>query len=89
MNVLHNIQLKPYNSFRTEAEAKLFCEPKSVEELSEIVKCYSNEKKLVLGGGFNLFFTKDFDGLVIHPQMKGTNIWHEDDSVIEIEANAS
>ena len=89
MNVLHNIQLKPYNSFRTEAEAKLFCEPKSVEELSEIVKCYSNEKKLVLGGGFNLFFTKDFDGLVIHPQMKGTNIWHEDDSVIEIEANSS
>ena len=89
MNVQHNIQLKPYNSFRTEAEAKLFCEPKSVEELSEIVKCYSNEKKLVLGGGFNLFFTKDFDGLVIHPQMKGTNIWHEDDSVIEIEANSS
>ena len=89
MNVLHNIQLKPYNSFRTEAQAKLFCEPKSVEELSEIVKCYSNEKKLVLGGGFNLFFTKDFDGLVIHPQMKGTNIWHEDDSVIEIEANSS
>ena len=89
MNVLHNIQLKPYNSFRTEAQAKLFCEPKSVEELSEIVKCYSNEKKLVLGGGFNLFFTKDFDGLVIHPQMKGTNIWHEDDNVIEIEASAS
>ncbi len=89
MNVQHNIQLKPYNSFRTEAFAKLFCEPESVEELSEIVKQYSNEKMLVLGGGYNLFFTKDFDGLVIHPQMKGTNIWYEDDSTIEIEASAS
>ena len=89
MNIQHNIHLKPYNSFRTEAKAKLFCEPKSVEELSEIVRLYSNEKKLVLGGGYNLFFTEDFDGLVIHPQMKGTNVWYEDDNVVEIEANAS
>ena len=89
MSVQHNIKLKPYNSFRTEAVAKLFCEPKSVEELSGIVKQYTKEKMMVLGGGYNLFFTKDFDGLVIHPQMKGTNIWYEDDSVIEIEANAS
>ncbi len=89
MKVQHNIQLKPYNSFRTEAKAKLFCEPKSVEELSEIVKKHPHEKKLILAGGYNTFFTKDFDGLVIHPQIKGSNIWYEDDSVVEIEANAS
>ena len=62
MNIQHNIQLKPYNSFRTEAVAKLFCEPKTVEEMSNIVRHYPTEDKLVLGGGFNLFFTKDFDG---------------------------
>lgn len=89
MNIQNNIQLKPYNSFRTEAKAKLFCEPKTVEELSKIVKNHSSEKKLVLGGGYNLFFTEDFDGLVIHPQIKGTNLWYEDDNVVEIEANAS
>ena len=89
MNIQHNIQLKPYNSFRTEAVAKLFCEPKSVDELSKIVKHYPHQEKLVLGAGFNLFFTKDFDGLVIHQQMKGTNVWYEDDNVIEIEAQAS
>lgn len=89
MNVQHNIQLKPYNSFRTEAKAKLFCEPKSVEELCEIIKLYSKEDKLVLGGGYNLFFTKDFEGLVIHPQMKGNNLWYEDGDVVEIEASAS
>ena len=89
MNIQKNIQLKAYNSFRTEAFAKLFCEPESVEELSEIIKQYPNEKKLVLGGGFNLFFTEDFDGLVIHPQMKGTSIFYEDENVIEVEAKAS
>lgn len=89
MNIQHNIQLKPYNSFQTKAKAKLFCEPKTVEELCEIVKHYTNEKILVLGGGYNLFFTKDFDGLVIHPQMKGINICYEDDKVVEVEVNAS
>ena len=88
-NIQHNIPLKPYNSFRTQAIAKLFCEPESVEELVEIIKTYPNEKKLVLGGGYNTFFTKDFDGLVIRPNMKGTNIWYEDANLIEIEASAS
>ncbi len=89
MNIQHNIQLKPYNSFKTSAKAKLFCEPTTVDELCEIVKHHSHEKKLVLGGGYNLFFTKDYDGLVIHPQLKGTKICYEDDNVVEIEANAS
>ena len=89
MNIQHNIQLKPYNSFRTQAYTKLFCEPESVAELSKILKSYPNEKKLVLGGGFNLFFTKDFDGLIIHPAMKGSNIWYEDANLIEIEVSAS
>lgn len=88
-SIQHHIQLKPYNSFRTQAYAKLFCEPESVVELSEVIKSYPDEKKLVLGGGFNLFFTKDFDGLVIHPFMKGINIWYEDANLIEIEANAA
>lgn len=89
MNIQHNIELKPYNSFRTKAKAKLFCEPKSVEELSRIVKHYSNEKILVIGGGYNLFFTNDFDGLVIHPQLKGFKLLYENNKVVEIEANAS
>lgn len=89
MNIQHNIQLKPYNSFQTEALAKLFCEPASVDELVEIIKSYPHEKKLVLGGGFNLFFTKDFDGLIIHPKINNRNVWYEDDEVIEIEAFAS
>lgn len=89
MNIQHNIQLKPYNSFRTKAKAKLFCEPETVEELSEIIKLHTNEKKLVLGGGYNLFFTQNFDGLIIHPNKKGINIRFEDNNTVEIEANAS
>ena len=42
-NIQQNIPLKPYNSFRTQALAKLFCEPKSVEELVDIIKNNPNE----------------------------------------------
>lgn len=66
-----NIQLKPYNSFRTEALAKIFYQPGNIQELKQCFIDYPNEQKLVLGGGYNLFFTKNFDGLVIKPCMLG------------------
>ncbi len=89
MNIQHNIELKPYNSFRTKAKAKLFSEPKTVEELCQVVKQYTNEKILILGNGYNLFFTKDYNGLVIHPLMKGINVCYENDKVVDIEVNAA
>jgi UDP-N-acetylmuramate dehydrogenase len=88
MNVQQHIQLQPYNSLRTKARAKLFCEPESVEELSEVLRAYPDEPKLVIGSGCNLFFTKDFDGLVIHPAMKGICLLSENDSTVELEAAA-
>jgi len=66
-----NVQLKPYNSFQTEARAKIFCEPKNIAEIKQCLKDYPNEKKLIIGAGCNLFFTHDFDGLVIKPNLKG------------------
>lgn len=89
MIIQNNTQLKPYNSFRTEAVAKLFSAPESIEELKELIDKFSNEKKLIIGNGFNLFFTKDFDGLVIRPSMKGISVINEDEYSIEIEAMAS
>ena len=88
MNVQQHIQLQPYNSFRTKALAKLFCEPRSVEELSEVLRTYPDEPKLVIGSGCNLFFTKDFDGLIIHPAMRGICLLSENGSTVELEAAA-
>ncbi|HBG57583.1 UDP-N-acetylmuramate dehydrogenase [Proteiniphilum sp. UBA1028] len=89
MDIQHNIQLQPYNSFRTKASARLFCEPSSTEELLEILKSYPREKKLIVGAGFNIFFTHDFDGLVIKPGMRGITIVSEDAEHVEIEAGAA
>jgi UDP-N-acetylmuramate dehydrogenase len=89
MTIRYNVQLQPYNSFRTKALARIFCEPQTAEELSDAIKVFSNERKLVLGGGFNLFFTHDFDGVVIKPGMKGITTVAENDEYVEIEAGAA
>lgn len=92
MDYYRQFSLKNYNSFKTEASAKIFCQPKSVEELRRCLTEHPYEQKLIIGGGCNLFFTKDFDGLVIHPELKGLreiSDEEEEDEDIFIEVNAS
>lgn len=85
-----NVQLKPYNAFQTEALAKLFYAPTNIQELKECLKRNSSEKKLIVGGGCNIFFTKDFEGIVIRPELKGfREISDEDDDDVFIEVMAS
>ncbi|MFY1046990.1 UDP-N-acetylmuramate dehydrogenase [Chryseobacterium sp. GP-SGM7] len=68
-----NFSLKPFNTFGVEAKAKYFIEVNSVDELIETLKS-PNTKSLPLifiGGGSNLLFTQDFDGLAIKLNLKG------------------
>lgn len=89
MNIQYNIELKPYNSFRTKAIAKLFAQPATVNELQTIISTYKTEQKLVVGGGCNLFFTKDFDGLIIHQQLFGINVIDENEQTVTLKVGAS
>jgi UDP-N-acetylmuramate dehydrogenase len=86
--IRRNVSLKPYNSFRTQATAAFFCQPKTNEELMTILKEFSNEKMLVLGAGCNLFFTKNFDGLIIKPDMIGIKLLNETSEFVDLEVGA-
>lgn len=82
--------LRDYNSFKTEAFAKIFCCPRNTEELLKCLSDFPEEKKLIIGGGCNIFFTQDYDGLVIHPDIKGIReVSSEEDDDIFIEVMAS
>ena len=68
MNIHQNISLKPYNTFGIDANAKYFSIFSSVDELEELLSSDTQQTtndKLILGGGSNILFTKDFDGLVL------------------------
>lgn len=87
-NMQHNISLKPYNSFRTEVIASLFCELQTTNELMEVLHEYPNQQKLILGRGCNIFFTKNYDGLVIKPAMKGIEVLQDNGETVLLEVQA-
>lgn len=68
-----NFSLKPFNTFGVEAKAKYFVEVNTEEELTETLKLSHTQTLplLFLGGGSNILFTKDFDGLAIQLNLKG------------------
>ena len=72
-NISNLKSLKNHNTFGVDVSAKYFAEVNSVEELRETLN-YSKTQSLptlFLGGGSNILFTKDFDGLVIQLNLRG------------------
>ena len=60
-----------YNTFGIDQSCHKIYEPATVEELQAIIPILRKEPLLIIGGGSNLLLTKDFDGNVLHPVIKG------------------
>ncbi|MEN8194513.1 MAG: UDP-N-acetylmuramate dehydrogenase, partial [Bacteroidota bacterium] len=86
MTILENQSLKSYNTFKVEANAKSFCKIDNADALEELLSnaTYRNEQKLILGGGSNILFVKDFDGLVIKNDICGIEIISETEALIKV-----
>ncbi|MES2454996.1 MAG: UDP-N-acetylmuramate dehydrogenase [Bacteroidota bacterium] len=70
----NNKPLKPYNTFGIAVNAKYFVEIFSEQELIDLYKSdIPKDPLLVIGGGSNILFTKDFEGLVIKMSIPGIN----------------
>jgi UDP-N-acetylmuramate dehydrogenase len=86
-----NYALKPHNTFGVEAYARYFFEFTELEDLDTFVLSNESWKDLpllVLGGGSNILFQSDFEGLVLHPNVPGIGRVYEDRQHIWIEAGA-
>jgi len=80
MTIQENFSLKNHNTFGVDVSAKYFAEVHSVEQLIEVLKqnpthpvTNTATQQLFLGGGSNILFTKNFDGLVIQLDLKGVS----------------
>ncbi len=73
MEVLENHSLLPYNSFGIDVKARYFIEINDLDSLQEIIHSpkFKNTSKIVIGGGSNILFTKNVDGLVLRTTIKG------------------
>lgn len=80
MKIEQNYNLSKLNTFGISVNAKFFTEVSSEAELVELFKTseFTNNQRIFLGGGSNVLFTKDFDGLVVLNKLKGIEILKED-----------
>lgn len=67
METRKNISLKPFNTFNIEARAAMMVDCHTTDEVREAAKIAAGKKHYVLGGGSNVLFLKDFDGVIIRP----------------------
>jgi UDP-N-acetylmuramate dehydrogenase len=80
-----NKSLKSLNQYGVDVRANTFVELKSVEEVLELINVHElNQKIQILGDGNNILFTKDFDGLIIKPNIKGKEVIKEDEENVWI-----
>ena len=78
--------LKKLQYFWYRRKCKTIWRVSNIEELQNIVtdKNYQQEKLLIIGGGSNILFTKNFNGLALHNQIKGIEVIEEDDNSVII-----
>jgi UDP-N-acetylmuramate dehydrogenase len=84
MDIKENYSLKKYNSFNIDVVAKEFIQINSVKELIDLQKNLKNKNKLFIGGGSNILFTNNFEGLVVHINLKGISVKKINENFSEI-----
>ena len=86
MKIVGNYDLIKLNTFGISAKAKFFAELENETDLKELFGApeFKNNTKLFLGGGSNVLFVKDFDGLAVLNKIKGIEVVSEDDGSVVI-----
>ena len=94
MNLQQNFSLKKFNTFGIDVSAEYFSTFNSVTELEECLEFEKpvthnpKPKTLILGGGSNILFTKNFDGLILKNEITGIEKLSEDEDYVYVRAGA-
>jgi len=88
MQIQQNISLKPYNTFGIDVKARDFASFTNTDDLEELLSADQRSPVLILGGGSNILFTNNFDGLVLKNEIKGITELHEDNEYVYVRAGA-
>lgn len=92
MNDLYEqYSLKKLNTFGLEIMAARFCKLSSPETLNGLLEQEEliELPRLILGEGSNLLFTGNFEGLVIHPVIKGIELLEDDGEQVLVRVGAA
>ncbi|MFT7197523.1 MAG: UDP-N-acetylmuramate dehydrogenase [Marinoscillum sp.] len=81
-----NYSLQYDNTFRIDASASFKASIAQSEHLEEVYQTakFRNVKKLILGGGSNILFTRNFLGLILKMEIKGIEVVQEDENSLVV-----
>lgn len=91
MQFNEHISLKPFNSFGIDAKARYFTSFDTLERLEEVIthlEKKSISQRMILGGGSNLLFTRDYDGCILKNDLKGISLAGEDEDHYYVKVSA-
>ncbi|MCQ2297370.1 MAG: UDP-N-acetylmuramate dehydrogenase [Bacteroidales bacterium] len=84
MTIEHGVSLKKYNTFGIEATAKDYVAIRSHDDLMQLLQSglLLKEPFLILGGGSNVVFTRDFDGVVVRMENAAVRFGRMGDDIV-------
>jgi len=84
LNLQSNKSLQAYNTFGINATARYFVDVNSETDFLHLIDSpsFKQHKHYIIGGGSNILLTKDFDGIIIHNQIKGIDKVAESDEQV-------
>lgn len=90
MTLDQHVDLRPYNTFGIAAFAKYFVTVTSVEDAIRMIESdlFKRERHLILGGGSNILFTGDFEGLIVKVELNGIDVVQETENEITLKVGA-
>ncbi len=87
--IKENYPLGHFNTMGINVNARYFAQARSIDEIKEILDNHRDCFPFyIIGGGSNILFTKDYNGLILQPAIKGINILEENLENTVIEAGA-
>ncbi len=90
IRIFGNYSLKNLNTFGIDAKAKNFASFESIESLHDIFQEIEldNENIMILGGGSNVLFVSDYDGMILKNEIRGIEVESRDNENIILSVGA-
>ena len=91
MKITPNASLLHYNTFGIDAKADFYIEYDSASDLQAVLasELLKTRKMIHIGGGSNLLFLKDFNGVVLHSAIHSIKKVDEDANSVSFEVGSS
>lgn len=83
-----NFNLKSLNTFGINTQATFYSAFTSSEEAFQALEKHRDVPHMILGGGSNVLFTQDFEGLILHNCILGKEVLEEDPSHVWVRYGA-